>query len=96
VWLAAGIWLLLQRGTVPAVKALTWSGVLYAFSFLFVGVATDYRYHFWTTLSIGLGLGIHFAGQEDWIASLKRLLWAVLPIAAAGYVARLAFTVAGW
>ena len=34
---------------------LLWSGLLYAFSFLPLSVATEVRYHLWTMLAIGIG-----------------------------------------
>ena len=89
VWLAAGVWLLFQRSASAPAKALAWSGVLYGTSFLLLGVATDYQYHLWTILSIGLALGLHFSRQEDWMAPLKRLAVPVGIVVAAGYVARI-------
>ncbi|HEX5259511.1 MAG TPA: hypothetical protein VFW35_12125 [Sphingomicrobium sp.] len=90
IWLAAGIWLLLQATASRPARALAWSGVLYGTSFLFVGVATDYQYHLWTMLAIGLALGIHFSRQRDWVAPLRQLAAPVGMIVAAGYIARLA------
>jgi mannose/fructose/N-acetylgalactosamine-specific phosphotransferase system component IID len=90
VWLAGGIWLLLQRSASAPAKTLAWSGLLYGTSFLIVGVATDYQYHLWTILSIGLALGIHFSRQEDWIEPLKRLAVVAGIVIVAGYIARVA------
>ena len=90
VWLAAGIWLLFQRSAGAPAKALAWSGLLYGTSFLLVGVATDYQYHLWTVLSIGLALGLHFSRQKDWRGPLKRLAVPVGIVVAAGYAARIA------
>lgn len=81
---AAGIWLI-----APATP-LAWSGVLYGASFLLLGVATDYRCHLWTILSIGLALGLHFSRQEDWRGPLKRLAAAPVGTVVAAAISRLA------
>ena len=90
VWLAAGIWLLLQPSAGAPAKTLAWSGLLYGASFLIVGVATDYQYHLWTIVSIGLALGIHFSRQEAWVPPLKRLAAVAGIVIASGYAARIA------
>lgn len=91
LWLAAGAWLVFRGRASAAVRALASSGILYGLGYLFVGVATDWRYHLWTTLAISMALALHFASDENAGERLKELILVVTPVAVAGYVARLLF-----
>jgi hypothetical protein len=95
IWLALGLWLLLKGGAGAEVKALAWSGLLYGAGYLLVGVATDPRYHLWTTLSIATAAGLFLADQQHPWAALKRAAVPVGLVAAAGYAARLLSLIPG-
>jgi hypothetical protein len=68
---------------------LAWSGLLYGGGYLLVGIATDPRYHLWTTLSIATAAGLFLADQQHPWAALKHAAVPVGLVAAAGYAARL-------
>jgi hypothetical protein len=68
---------------------------MYGLGFLFVGVATDYRYYYWPVLAIGVGLGLHLARTSDVWRSVRSLAVPVLLVATAGYAARLFFLLTG-
>jgi hypothetical protein len=91
IWLAAGAWLLARGRASPAIRALAWSGMIYGLGYLFVGIATDWRYYLWTEFAIAMALALHFAIDKDADRGLEELVIAVLPIALIGYAARLLF-----
>jgi hypothetical protein len=95
LWLAAGLWLVTRRDAQPGSRALAWSGLMYGLGFLFVGVATDYRYYHWPVLAIGVGVGLHLAQTSDLRRSVRSLAVPVLLVATPGYAARLFFVLTG-
>ena len=82
-WLALGL-AMLSSNLKPLPRSLTLSGLMYGFAYLFVGVAADFRYFYWTELAVQSALLFHIASRGPW----KRLLVFVAPVIAAGYVAR--------
>jgi hypothetical protein len=95
IWLAIGAWLLIRGRSSPPARALAWSAVLYGFGYLLIGVATDWRYHLWTTVAAAMALAVHFATDREARGQWKELLLAIALIAIPGYAARLLFAVAG-
>ena len=95
LWLAAGAWLLLRRrAAAPGIRALAWSGMLYGFAYLVVGVATDWRYYLWTVFAIAMALALDFASGKDNRRAARDLALVLLPLLIAGYAARLIFVAA--
>jgi hypothetical protein len=89
VWLAAAAWLLLRTDAEPGVRALAWSGVWYALGYRIVGVATDWRYHFWTLLAISMAMALHVAQRGLGRRELREFALFVLPVVVAAYAARI-------
>ncbi len=96
LWLAAGAWLVFAGGTAAGPRALAWSGMLYGFGYLLVGLGTEWRYHFWTILAISMAIALHFALDPNRGRHFNKLPLVVVPVALAGYATRLLFLLAGW
>lgn len=86
-WLALGTVMLLS-GLADIPRALCLSALFYGFGYLAVGVATDFRYFYWTQLAIQTALIFHVAtaGFAQW----RIALGAVLIVWLLGYGWRLA------
>lgn len=93
-WLALGVGLLVLR---PAVRtldpaaAMAWSAVLYGFSYLPLSVASEVRYHFWTTTAIGIAAALTLPRAD--VRALPRWRWVlagvpVVVVVLSGVVAR--------
>ncbi|MDB5699786.1 MAG: hypothetical protein JWN69_2590 [Alphaproteobacteria bacterium] len=84
-WLVVGALLLFMPLTHPA-RALTLSGMLYGLSYLVVGVASGFRYFYWTELAVQAALvwQLATAGLPRW----RLLILAVAATWAAGYAYR--------
>ena len=95
IWLAAAAWLIARGRPSPPVRALAWSALLYGFGYLLIGVATDWRYHLWTTVAAAMALALHFARDKEADGRWKELLVAVALVAIPGYAARIFFIFAG-
>lgn len=88
VWIVAGF-VLLFGNLIPLARALTLSGVLYGFSYLLVGVASNFRYFYWTEMAVQIAL-VHQIGMTGSVPGWRRAGWAVAVILILGYGARLA------
>lgn len=86
-WLAVGVTLLtLGLSTVP--RALCLSGVMYGAGYLIVGVASEFRYFYWTELSVQASIVLQCASRRvPW----QPIAFVVSAICIAGYTARLAY-----
>lgn len=86
-WLVAG--LLLLTGTLnPASRALVLSGLLYGGAYVVVGVASDFRYFYWTELAIQLGIVLQLA-LVGRVERGRTVVAGVALVWTAGYAARL-------
>ncbi|BAF72487.1 hypothetical protein [Sulfurovum sp. NBC37-1] len=87
-WLTLGIVMLLSGlGDIP--RALTISALMYGFAYLIIGVASQFRYYYWTEIAIQTALifQIATAGFPKWrIAALS-----VLAIWIMGYLWRISY-----
>lgn len=98
-WLAVGgVFLVLTRGerrdeTLLVARCLAFSGTLYLSSMLVVGVATDIRYAYWSTLSIVvasvLGGDAFFRNQWQIQRGGRRLIVITIIILSTGMLTRL-------
>jgi len=83
-WLVVGFILLLLP-LEPLARALTLSGMLYGLAYLFVGVATGFRYFYWTELAVQIALRWQLAhGLPRW----RWIVVAVMAVWIAGYAYR--------
>jgi len=100
-WLALGVCALpfLKQSVtappmIPCARALIMSGLLYSAAYLFVGVATETRYYYWSIMAIMLGIILassEIAQQMREHASRRRFAVAlVLAVLLIGFVARIA------
>jgi hypothetical protein len=101
LWLSLGVCALLllprpeaTRPLIACAQALIISGLLYGGGYLFVGVATDTRYYYWSIMAIMLGI---ILASAEIIERLRDRPWrrrfAVTLVVATlliGYVARIA------
>jgi hypothetical protein len=88
VWLVLGV-IMLFSGLSEIPKALVLSALAYGFAYLFVGVAANFRYFYWTELAIQTALIFQIAtvGFPKWkIAAIAVSIVLIL-----GYVWRLAY-----
>jgi hypothetical protein len=86
-WLVAGLFLLARRPE-PLAQSLCLSGLLYGFAYLFVGVAADLRYFYWTELAVQAALLLHFARGRRLPAKPLAITLAIVFVT--GYAARYA------
>jgi hypothetical protein len=56
LWLAVGIALLFMPGLGGIASALSWSALVYGFSYAVVGVASDFRYFLWSEIAVQMAL----------------------------------------
>jgi hypothetical protein len=89
VWLVIGLALLTASNLGAAASSLTLSGLLYGFAYLFVGVASDFRYFYWTEISVQIALVLALSRG----VSLRAPLYAGALVALVGYAARIAYLV---
>jgi hypothetical protein len=101
-WLALGVCALslLRQPVAPSppmfacARALICSGLLYSAAYLFIGVATETRYYYWSIMAIMLGIILassEIAQQMREHPSRSRLALAfVLAVLLTGFVARIA------
>jgi hypothetical protein len=82
----------LNAGIAGFSRLLILSGLLYSGAYLFIGIATEIRYHYWSIFSILIGcllsyqhVAAGFKGRQGMIAR-----WALGWVVLAGYAARLA------
>ena len=84
-WLAVGLLLLFAKPD-PFARNLCLSGLLYGFAYLLVGVASDFRYFYWTELAVQAAIVLHLA--EGGRVPIKPLALVIGAVWVAGYVAR--------
>jgi hypothetical protein len=84
-WLVVGTFLLFMR-LEPTARVLTLSGVLYGIAYLIIGVASGFRYFYWTEFAIQVALvwQLATAGLPQW----RRIVAAVAVTWAIGYAWR--------
>lgn len=83
-WLVVGFVLLLLPLD-PLARSLALSGMMYGLAYLVVGVASGFRYFYWTELSVQIALLWQLAhGLPRW----RWIAWAVLATWIAGYAWR--------
>jgi hypothetical protein len=79
-WLVVGVMLLFMPLERTA-RMLTLSGLFYGLGYLVVGVASGFRYFYWTELAIQVGLVWQIATgglpKWRWIAAAVLLLWVI-------------------
>lgn len=84
-WLVAGLLLLLARPGEQS-RNLALSGLSFGLAYAVVGVASDFRYFYWTQLAVQIAILLHLAhgGRLPWRLWLPviGLVWS------AGYAAR--------
>ena len=87
-WLVLGIVMLLS-GLSEVPRALVLSGLLYGLAYILVGVASNFRYFYWTELSIQTALILQIAtvGFPQW----RRAALAVFLVLAIGYLWRITY-----
>lgn len=85
-WLTLGF-IMLITGIKGVSQALCLSGVLYGMGYLFVGVAADFRYFYWTEISIQTALIFQWAyfGFKQW----RIAAFAVINVWLIGYIYRI-------
>lgn len=86
-WLAVGL-VLLFGNLHPVARSLNLSGLLYGAAYLFVGVAADFRYFYWTEIAVQAAI-VFQLGQAGRLAHWKPLVLTVALVWALGYSARL-------
>jgi hypothetical protein len=86
-WLLVGT-LMLFVPLAPLARALSLSGLLYGLAYLIVGVASGFRYFYWTELAIQLALAWQLAVGR--LPNWRTILWAVVALWLVGYVYRYA------
>jgi hypothetical protein len=86
-WLVLGL-VLIGSGLSEIPRAMVLSGLAYGFAYLFFGVASDFRYFYWTEMAIQTALILQVAttGFARW----KAAVGAVSIVLLAGYMWRLA------
>ena len=86
-WLVFGLFLMASKPE-PMARAMCLSGLLYGGAYLFVGVAADFRYFYWTELAVQAATVLHlgFGGSLRWrpLARVTAIVWVT------GYAARYA------
>ena len=87
-WLAVGLVMLFQRRDAVS-EALTLSALLYGFAYLVVGVASDFRYFYWTELAVQAAWMFDVAAERR-VSQWKPLAIAIALVWVIGYAARFA------
>jgi hypothetical protein len=79
---------------IAGARALIISGLLYSAAYLFVGVATETRYHYWSIMAIMLGI---ILGSPEIAERMRAYPWRrrlsvafVLAVLLIGFTARIA------
>jgi hypothetical protein len=85
-WLVIGA-ILLFSNLLPLSRALVQSGMLYGLAYLLVGVASDFRYFYWTELAIQIAIVMQIA-RTGTLPRWKPIAWAVGLVLLIGYTAR--------
>ena len=85
-WLILGI-VILTSNIAGIGQALCISGLLYGFGYLVVGLAADFRYFYWTELSIQTSLILNFSsfGLQFW----RKVTFSIFTVWILGYAWRI-------